>query len=77
MLSCCLSCQVDPTGVSKVLQRDDRESTLLTAFLKSGCWLLPEVTEQWLDMELEDDSSSHKQLVSQYKVSEGAGEVYS
>lgn len=67
--------QVDPTGVSKVLELDDREATLLSAMIKSGSWLLPGIADQWLDVELEGSPDSSNGLVTQYKVRPGWGDV--
>ena len=45
--------QVDPSGVSKALEKDDHEACLLGALIKSGNWLIPALQHQRLDIWLE------------------------
>jgi hypothetical protein len=46
--------QVDPYGVSKVLEKDDHESSVLGALIRSGNWLVPELAAQHFVVDLED-----------------------
>lgn len=60
--------QVDPTGVSKVLEFDDHEAALLGAIIKGGGWLVEALREQRLDVELEGKEGLKSQLWTQYRV---------
>lgn len=50
--------EVDTSGTSRALEYDDHEGMLLSAWLKTGCWLSPEV---WPRLEVNVLSGTEKE----------------
>jgi hypothetical protein len=56
--------------VSKVLEKDDHESSVLGALIRSGNWLVPELAAQHLVVDLED-TAGHTSGGQQSQVRQG------